>query len=156
MCHRIMTVARINEYSAPLDSVHRDSTRVALYSGSMDKGSFFFQFWKLGFCSVSECEIFAHKGQLEGDCRSSPHIRDVSICTMKCRRRQCHYVSNHVMEHFYVQKQVAILLHHYYKIYISSRYKCFENAMYISHTQISSLSNLLLEAIHQIPCTLTK
>ena len=22
------------------------------------------QFWKLGFCSVSECEIFAHKGQL--------------------------------------------------------------------------------------------
>ena len=24
----------------------------------------FGQFWKLGFCSVSECEIFAHKGQL--------------------------------------------------------------------------------------------
>ena len=24
----------------------------------------FGQFWKLGFCSVSECEIFAHGGQL--------------------------------------------------------------------------------------------
>ena len=125
--HRLMTIARIDEPLAPLDSGHRDSARVALYSRSMDKGSFFFcQFWKLGFCSVSECEIFAHKGQIEGDCRSSPHIRDVSICTMKCRRRQCHYISNHVMEHVYVQKQVAILLRHYYKIYISSRYECFE------------------------------
>ena len=24
----------------------------------------FGQFWKLGFCSVSECEIFAHVGQI--------------------------------------------------------------------------------------------
>ena len=98
MFHRLMTVAQIDEHSAPLDSVHRYSARVALYFGSMDKGSF----WKLGFCSVSECEIFAHKGQLEGDCRSSPHPRDVSICTMKWKRRQFHYVSNHVMEHVYV------------------------------------------------------
>ena len=22
------------------------------------------QFWKLGFCSVRECEIFAHRGQI--------------------------------------------------------------------------------------------
>ena len=42
MCHRIMTVAGIDEPSVPLDSRHRDSARVALYSGSMDKGSFLF------------------------------------------------------------------------------------------------------------------
>ena len=101
-CHRMMIVARINEPSDLLDLGHRDSARVALYFGFMDKGSFFCQFWKLGFFLVSECEIFAHKGHLEGDCRSSPHTRDVSICTMKCRRRQCRYVSNHVMEHVYV------------------------------------------------------
>ena len=39
--HRLMTVAQIDEPPAPLDSIHRDSARVALYSGSMDKGSFF-------------------------------------------------------------------------------------------------------------------
>ena len=57
--HRLMIVSQIEEPSAPLDSVHRDSARVALYFGSMDKGSFFCQFWKLGFCLVSEYEIFA-------------------------------------------------------------------------------------------------
>ena len=97
-----MTVAQIDEPSALLDSVHRDSARLALYSGSMDKGSFFCQFWKLGFCSLSECEIFAHKGKLEGDCRYSPHIIDVRICTMKLRRRQCHYINSHAMDHVYV------------------------------------------------------
>ena len=71
-CDRMMAIGRIDEPLAPLDSQHRDSARVALYSRSMDKGSFFCQFWKLGFCLVSECEIFAHRGQLEGDCRSSP------------------------------------------------------------------------------------
>ena len=30
MCHRIMTVARIDEPSAPLDSKYQDSARVAL------------------------------------------------------------------------------------------------------------------------------
>ena len=60
MCHRMMTVARIDKPSDLLDSRHRDSSRVALYFGSMEKGSFFGQFWKLGFCSVSECEFFAH------------------------------------------------------------------------------------------------
>ena len=30
----------------------------------MDKRPFFGQFWKLGFCLVSECEIFAHGGQI--------------------------------------------------------------------------------------------
>ena len=64
MCHRMMTIARINEPSASLDSGHRDNARVALQSRSMDKGSFFGQFWKLGFCSISECPIFAHRGQL--------------------------------------------------------------------------------------------
>ena len=37
---------------------------VSLYSGSMDKGSFLAQFWKLGFCSVSECEVFINRGQM--------------------------------------------------------------------------------------------
>ena len=41
MFHRLMIVARIDEPLAPLDLVHRDSARVALYFGSMDKGSFF-------------------------------------------------------------------------------------------------------------------
>ena len=71
MFHRLMNIARINKPSASLDSVHRDSARVGLYSASMDKGSFFCQFWKLEFFSVSECEIFAHRIQLKGDCRSS-------------------------------------------------------------------------------------
>ena len=72
MCDRMMVIVRINEPSNPLDSWHQDSDKVALYFGSMDRRSFFCQFWKLGFCSVSECEIFAHRGQLEGDCRYSP------------------------------------------------------------------------------------
>ena len=63
--HRLMTIAQIDEPSALFDSVHWDSARVPLYSRSMDKGSFFFcQFWKLGFCSVSECPISAHRGRL--------------------------------------------------------------------------------------------
>ena len=41
MFHRLMTVARIDEPLAPLDLVHHDSARVALYYGYMDKGSFF-------------------------------------------------------------------------------------------------------------------
>ena len=64
MCDRMMVVVQIDEPSTPLDSGHRDSARVSLYSGSMEKGSFFCQFWKLGFCSVSECEIFAHESQI--------------------------------------------------------------------------------------------
>ena len=28
------------------------------------RGHYFGQFWKLGFFSVSECEIFAHGGQI--------------------------------------------------------------------------------------------
>ena len=67
-----MAVAQIDKPLTQLDLGHQDSARVALYSGSMDKGSFFCQFWKLGFCSVSECEIFAHRVKLEGDCISSP------------------------------------------------------------------------------------
>ena len=39
--HRMMTVAQIDELSALLDSVHRDNSRVVLYSGSMEKGSLF-------------------------------------------------------------------------------------------------------------------
>ena len=63
-CDKMMVVAWIKKPSNSLDSGHQDSARVVLYYGSMDKRSFFCQFWKLGFCSVSECEIFAHRGQL--------------------------------------------------------------------------------------------
>ena len=37
-----MNIAQIDELSNPLDSGHQDSARVAIYFGSMDKGSFFF------------------------------------------------------------------------------------------------------------------
>ena len=63
-CHRIMTISWINEPLALLDLGHRDSARDALQFGSMEKRPFFDQFWKLGFCLVSECEIFAHGGQI--------------------------------------------------------------------------------------------
>ena len=59
-----MIVARIDEPLALLDLGHRDSARDALQFGSMEKRPFFGQFWKLGFCLVSECEIFAHGGQI--------------------------------------------------------------------------------------------
>ena len=39
-CDRMMVIAQIDESSTPLDSRHRDSARVALYFGSMEKGSF--------------------------------------------------------------------------------------------------------------------
>ena len=32
--------------------------------GPRIRDHFFGQFWKLGFCSVGECKIFAHGGQL--------------------------------------------------------------------------------------------
>ena len=41
MCHRMMTVSRIDKSSDLLDSGHWDSARVALYFGSMDRGLFF-------------------------------------------------------------------------------------------------------------------
>ena len=50
MCHRMMTVAWIDELMDPLVLGHRDSARVALYSESMDKGSFcFVNFGNYGF-----------------------------------------------------------------------------------------------------------
>ena len=71
-CDGVMVFSLIDELFNSVDLGHWDSAKCTLYSGSMDKGSFFSQFCKLGFCSVSECEIFAHRGQLEGDCRYSP------------------------------------------------------------------------------------
>ena len=53
MCHRMMTIDLIDEPLALLDSEHQDSARVALYSGSMDKGSFF---W-----SILETRVFLNK-----------------------------------------------------------------------------------------------
>ena len=65
-CDRMMVVARIDEPSDPLDSKHRDSARVGWPSNLVPwiRDHFFGQFWKLGFCSVSDCEIFAHWGQI--------------------------------------------------------------------------------------------
>ena len=54
MFHILMTVARIDEPLAPLNSVHWDSARVALYSGSMDKGSC--------FRSILETRVLLSKG----------------------------------------------------------------------------------------------
>ena len=88
---KMMSIALIDKPLTPFDVGHRDSATGGPIIWLHGQGIIFFcQFWKLGFCLVSECQIFAHKGQLEGDCRSSPHIRDVSVCTLKCRRRQFH------------------------------------------------------------------
>ena len=65
MCHRMITVAHINEPSATLDSGHQDSAMRGPLIWFHGQGIIvFYQFWKLGFCSISECEIFAHGGQL--------------------------------------------------------------------------------------------
>ena len=59
-----MTVARFNESSAPwihdIEIVLRRPSNLVPWI--IDH--FFAQFWKLGFCLVSECEIFAHGGQI--------------------------------------------------------------------------------------------
>ena len=78
MCHRMMTVARIDEILTPLDSGHRDSPRWPSTLGPWTRDRFFCQFGKLGFCSVNECKIFAHRGQLEGDCISFPIEKNTS------------------------------------------------------------------------------
>ena len=60
-----MTVARINEILGPLDLEHRNNAMggpIIWFHGQVI--IFFGQFWKLGFCLVSECEIYAHGGQL--------------------------------------------------------------------------------------------
>ena len=44
----------------------------------------FGQFWKLGFCLVSECEIFAHRYQIEGDCRFSPLEKYLLQTIIRC------------------------------------------------------------------------
>ena len=54
MCHRIMVLARINESSNPLDLGHRYVLDVALYAGSIDKGSF--------SRSILETRILLNKG----------------------------------------------------------------------------------------------
>ena len=42
MFHRMMVMDKIDEMSTPLDLGHWDSAKASPYSGSMDKGSFFF------------------------------------------------------------------------------------------------------------------
>ena len=64
MCHRIMTVARIDKPLAPLDYRHQDSARWPSNVLPWRRDHYFGQFWKLGFRSVSECEIFAQRGQI--------------------------------------------------------------------------------------------
>ena len=61
-CHRMMTFARIDE-----PSVHWIQDIVILIGWPSNLGPWkrdlvLGQFWKLGFCSISECEIFAHRG----------------------------------------------------------------------------------------------
>ena len=96
----MMTVAWIDELSTSLYSGHQDSARVGLYSGSMDKGSYFCKFWKLGFCLVSECEIFAHRGQL---CKFLDHECVASVPTWNLPKHAC-------MTH---QKPILVHVFHY-------------------------------------------
>ena len=53
MCDKMIVVARIEQLSTQLDLGHQDSARVALYSESMDKGSF--------LLSILETRVFLSK-----------------------------------------------------------------------------------------------
>ena len=54
MCHRMMTIAQIDESSTLLDLGHQDSAIVALYSRSIDKGSFFWSIFETSIFSRGE------------------------------------------------------------------------------------------------------
>ena len=72
----------------------------------MDKGSFFGQFWKLGFCSVSECEFFAHGGQIL-ILLDLEHVDSVTI--IKIPTNACMTYHNPVLMHdFHSMPQVGI------------------------------------------------
>ena len=79
---------------------------VALYSSSMDKGSFFGQFWKLGFFLVIECPIFAHRGQI---CKFLNHERVPSITTWNLPKCTCMTHQNPILMHgFHSMPRVGI------------------------------------------------
>ena len=63
-CDRMMVVSWIDEPSTSLDSRHRDSARGPSNLVPWRRDHYFVQFWKLGFCSVSECPISTHRGHL--------------------------------------------------------------------------------------------
>ena len=91
-----MTIAQIDKPLAPLDSGHRDSASMALWFGSMDKGSFFGQFWKLGFCWVSEFPISTHRGWLR---KLLDHEHVASVPTWNLPKHACMTYWNPFLRH---------------------------------------------------------
>ena len=72
----------------------------------MEKGQFFCQFWKLWFCSLSECEIFAHRGQL---CKFLDREHVASIPTWKIPKHSCMNHHNIFLMHsFHSMARVGI------------------------------------------------
>ena len=73
-----MTIAQIDELLAMLDL---DIGIVLGWPSNLvpwRRDHYFGQFWKLGFCSISECEIFVHRGQL---CKFIDHENVAIILT---------------------------------------------------------------------------
>ena len=106
MCHKMMTIAQIVEPLASLDSGHRDISRVALYLGPWTRDHFFGQFWKLGFFSISECPIFAHRGRL---CKFLDRELVASVPTWNLPKQAYMTHQNLVLMHvFHSMPQVGI------------------------------------------------
>ena len=67
---------------------------------------YFCQFWKLGFCSVSECPIFAHRVQL---CKFLEHEHVASVPTWKPTKHACMTHQNPILMHsFHSMTRVGI------------------------------------------------
>ena len=72
----------------------------------MDKGALFGQFWKLGFCLVSECKFFTHRVQL---CKFLDRELVASIPTWNMPKNSC--MTHHnpfLMHHFHSMPRVGI------------------------------------------------
>ena len=107
MCHKMMVVAWIDKPSTLLDLGHWDSARSGPLLWVHGQGIIFFgQFWKLGFCSVSECPISAHMGRL---CKflDREHMDSIPTCIMP--NHSCMTHRNPVLMHsFHSMPQVGI------------------------------------------------
>ena len=77
----MMVVTHIDEPSTPFDSRHQDSAKGGPLLWVYGQGIFFGQFWKLGFCLVRDCQIFADGGQLRIFI-DREHVASVTIWNM--------------------------------------------------------------------------
>ena len=76
------------------------------YLGPWTRDHFFGQFWKLGFCSVTECPISTHMGWL---CKFLDRECVVSVPTWNLPNHACMTHQNSVLMHsFHSMHQVGI------------------------------------------------